>query len=322
MVMAQALFRHIKSLDTDIAIDVLAPGWSLPIVARMPEVREGFASQTAHGELGIGRRREIAAALQTKAYSRAIVLPRSLKAALIPWLAKIPQRTGFRGEWRYGLINDMRAFDATVLDQTVKRFVALGVSSSAASDKLLPMLPMPRLRVDNDNQRRVVKQLQLDCSRPVVAMMPGAEYGPAKCWPLQHFAELARSLDDAGLSVWILGSEKDAPSGAEIAANSAALNLCGKTALADVVDILAKCTHAVSNDSGLMHVAAAVGVHVHAIYGSSSPSFTPPLTDQRHIHYLNLDCSPCFQRECPLQHLRCLKEISVESVLQEVVQNT
>ena len=129
MVMAQALFKFLHARDPDRAIDVLAPAWSLPIVARMPEIREAVAAETGHGEFGLGKRRRIAAALRARAYDRAIVLPRSFKAALIPWLARIPTRTGFRGEMRFGLVNDMRPFDRAVLDQTVKRhgFVEQGL---------------------------------------------------------------------------------------------------------------------------------------------------------------------------------------------------
>ena len=156
--------------------------------------------------------------------------------------------------------------------------------------------------------------LDLSPARPVVAFMPGAEYGPAKCWPHAQFAELAARLDSEGYDVWLLGSAKDEPAGAEIAASGHATNLCGKTSLEDVIDVLGFVDHAVSNDSGLMHIAAAVGTHVHAIYGSSSPRFTPPLTDRRTIHWLELECSPCFKRECPLKHLRCLKEITPDRV--------
>jgi heptosyltransferase-2 len=150
-------------------------------------------------------------------------------------------------------------------------------------------------------------------------MIPGAEYGPAKCWPLAYFAELAAKLDASGFTVWVMGSDKDRVSGQVIAHDGHAINLCGQTALVDVIDLLALCRQVVSNDSGLMHVAAAVGVHVHGIYGSSSPLFTPPLTDKRDIHTLNLDCSPCFERHCPLGHLRCLKEIMPADIHAKIV---
>jgi len=307
MVMAQALFKLLHERKPARALDVLAPAWSLPIVARMPEVRRGIAAETGHGELGLGKRRRIGYALRDEGYEQAIVLPRSLKSALIPWFARIPRRTGFRGESRYGLINDVRPFDKSVLDQTVKRYVALGLEPGEA----LPPAPYPALTVDRHRQSTVMSSLGIPTERPVIAMMPGAEYGPAKCWPLEYFAELSALLANDGFDVWVLGSDKDAQAGERIASASAARDLCGRTSLEDVIDLLGYAEQAISNDSGLMHVAAAVGTHVHGIYGSSSPAFTPPLTQERDIHWLDLECSPCFERTCPLGHLRCLKELSV-----------
>ena len=314
MVMAQALFILLKARQPSIVIDVLAPAWSLPLVARMPEVRRGIAAETGHGELGLGKRRRIGYALRDAGYEHAIVLPRSLKSALIPWFARIPRRTGFRGESRYGLVNDIRPFDRSVLDQTVKRFVALGLDPGEA----LPAAPDPALTVDREKQGAVMKKLGVVTARPVIAMMPGAEYGPAKCWPVEYFAELSASLGNAGFDVWVLGSDKDAAAGEQIAAAGVANNLCGRTSLEDVIDLLGYARQAVSNDSGLMHIAAAVGTYVHGIYGSSSPAFTPPLTAKRDVHWLELDCSPCFERTCPLGHLRCLKDIRVARLYEAI----
>jgi heptosyltransferase-2 len=319
MVMAQSLFKVLKSREPTRDLDVLAPEWSLPIVARMPEIRNGIASETRHGEIGLTTRRRIAKNLYGNGYDRAIVLPRSAKSALIPWFARIPARTGYRGESRYWLINDMRSFDPDVLNQTVKRFVALGL------DKTEPLpipLPDPALTVSKKNQARVIRDLGLGSDRPVIAMMPGAEYGPAKCWPHEHFTALAARLDDAGYAVWILGSNKDEPAGEVIAGGSGAVNLCGKTSLEDVIDLLAVCEQAVSNDSGLMHIAAASGCHVHGLYGSSSSKFTPPLTKSRDIHEMGLDCSPCFARECPLGHLKCLKDLEPTLIFDKIIRKT
>ncbi len=315
MVMAQSLFKIVKTADPECSLDVLAPAWSLPIVARMPEIRSGIASETGHGELGLGKRRKIGQTLRAQNYDRAIIIPRSFKSALIPWFANIPIRTGFRGESRYFLINDVRELNRDILDQTVKRFVALGVGAGEP----MPEIPYPILQVSKERQQDLVLKQNLDTSRPVIGMMPGAEYGPAKCWPLEYFRELAERLDQSGFSVWVLGSEKDRESGDVIAANGHATNLCGQTALVDVIDLLALCQQVVSNDSGLMHVAAAVGVHVHGIYGSSSPLFTPPLTHKRDIHSVNLDCSPCFERHCPLGHLRCLRDILPSEIHAKIV---
>jgi heptosyltransferase-2 len=315
MVMAQSLFKILKAQDPAGSLDVLAPAWSLPIVARMPEIRDGIASGTGHGELGLGKRRQIARQLREKNYDRAIIMPRSLKAALIPWFAGISQRTGFRGESRYMLINDVREFDPDVLNQTVKRFAALGLPANES----LSEIPNPTLNVSTERQQQLIEALSLDITRPVVAMTPGAEYGPSKCWPLEHFADLAAQLDNSGYSVWVLGSDKDVVAGDEISRQGNARNLCGRTELVDVVDLLALCERVVSNDSGLMHIAAAVGIHVHGIYGSSSSLFTPPLTSKRDIHTLNLECSPCFERRCPLGHLRCLKEISASDIHAKII---
>jgi heptosyltransferase-2 len=315
MVMAQVLFKVLKSREPDRSLDVLAPEWSLPIVARMAEVRAGIASETAHGEIGFGTRRRIAAGIRGH-YDRAIVLPRSFKSALIPWLANVPKRTGFRGESRFLLINDVRPFEATLLDQTVKRFVALGIEPGEA---LPAEMPEPSLRVSDENRARVLDKLEVSTGKPVIAMMPGAEYGPAKCWPLDYFRVLAVRLADAGYSVWVLGSREEIAAGEFIADGSSAINLCGRTALEDVIDVLSVCEQAVSNDSGLMHIAAAVGIHVHGIYGSTSPKFTPPLTKRRDIHEIDLDCRPCFERECPLGHLRCLRDLSPDRIFDKIV---
>jgi heptosyltransferase-2 len=258
--------------------------------------------------------------LRAERYTEAIVLPRSLKAALVPWFARIPKRTGFRGEWRYGLLNDVRELDRTRLDQTVRRFVALGLPASAALPTTLPEEWQPRLRVDDANLARLTREHGLG-AEPLVALMPGAEYGPAKRWPAPSFAALARMLAQAGRCVLLLGSAKERDLGEEIRvhANTPRVrNLCGATTLGDVVDLLAASDAAVSNDSGLLHVAAAAGTRVVAIYGSSSPAFTPPLTPHAAILYRGIECSPCFARECPLGHLRCLREIGTGDVLEAV----
>ncbi len=314
MVMSQSLFKTLKRDNPDSIIDVVAPGWSLPIVARMPEIRRGIALDVGHGEFGWKTRRTLGESLKEERYDRAIVLPRSLKSALAPWFADIPVRTGFRGEMRYRLITDMRPFDKTLLDQTVKRFVALGLEAGDFPDDC----EEPELKVDPQKRADAMRRLSLHAERPVIAMMPGAEYGPAKCWPIEYFARLAAELDEAGYEVWVLGSEKDRPSGERIAKQSRAKNICGQTSLEDVIDLLSMAGQVVSNDSGLMHVAAAVGCHVHAIYGSSSPGFTPPLTARRDIHYLGLSCSPCFKRECPLEHLNCLRQIEVAQIFASI----
>lgn len=314
MVMTQSLCIALKAQHPQASIDMLAPTWSLPLIARMPQVRRGVALPTTHGEFGWGKRRDVAQALRGVGYQRALVLPRSAKAALVPWLAKIPVRTGYRGELRFGLINDVRPLDKTRLTQTVQRFVALGLPANAPQP---PRIDFPSLRVDSDNQARLFDQFKLDSAQRLVALVPGAEYGPAKRWPARHFGVLAQRLGERGIGVMVLGSAKERELGAQIAqfAPETTANLCGRTELVDVVDLLAACSAVISNDSGLMHVAAAVNTPLIALYGSSTPAYTPPLTDAVSILKRDVACAPCFERECPLGHTLCLRQISVSDVL-------
>jgi heptosyltransferase-2 len=316
MVMAQALFKLLREQNPAIIIDVIAPAWSEPLLARMPEIRRTVIMPIGHGKLGLSKRFRIGREMRAMGYQRAIVIPRSMKSALVPYFAGIPWRTGFRGEWRYGLLNDVRRLDRTVLDQTIKRFLALGLpAGTSISDPI-----RPTLTVDEKNRVELIERLELDGSGSAIALMPGAAFGPAKCWPIDSFANLAADLISSGSRVWILGSESEAAVGEEIRqrAGDAVRNLCGKTRLEDTIDVLSAARAAVTNDSGLMHVAAAAGTHVVAIYGSSSPSFTPPLTAQNTIFYLDLECTPCFRRECPLGHLRCLRDITPKMVFADI----
>lgn len=308
MVMAQSLFIATARQNPGIEIDVLSPAWSLPMLSRMPQVRTAIEMPLGHGELGLRKRQRLGSSLRTRQYVRAIVLPRSFKAALVPFHAKIPVRTGYRGGFRYGLINDQRpAPDKSV--PTVLKYLGLGDHDNTAD---ISGAPSPSLRVDKENQAALISAMGLAQDRRIVAMMPGAEFGPAKCWPLNYFGELAKSITDRSDTVWILGSQKDHEAGAQIAAaaGAGARNLCGETQLVDTIDLLALANAAVTNDSGLMHVAAAAGTPVLALYGSSSPARTPPLSDAAKVLYLDLECSPCFKRRCPLQHLNCLKKIT------------
>lgn len=315
MVMAQSLFMTLRRRFGDARIDVLAPAWSGPVLARMPEVGRHIEMPVGHGELGLGRRWRIGRSLRTEGYRQAIVLPRSFKAALAPFVAKIPLRTGYLGESRYRLLNDIRPLDKSVLTQTVQRFVALGLERGSP---LLPLqIPQPRLEIDVENQRRLLERLSLSVERPVAGLMPGAEYGPAKRWPAEHFAALARRMASIGWQVWLFGSEKDQPVCRQVAGHGdrGIVDLSGRTRLEDVIDLIALTGRVVTNDSGLMHIAAATGTPLVALYGSTSPALTPPLSDRARILSLGLDCSPCFERECPFGHYRCLTELDVDRVM-------
>jgi heptosyltransferase II len=314
MIMAQSLFMTLRRLHPERPVDVLAPAWSLPLLERMPEVRHAITLSVTHGELALRRRWRIGRSLRSQGYARAIVLPRSLKAALPALAARIPVRTGYRGEFRYGLLNDIRPLNKKRLYRTVERFVNLGLPPGAS---LPDPIPQPRLQIPVDGPEKAMSALGLEIAgAPVLALCPGAEFGPAKRWPEAHFARVAQDRLRAGWQVWLFGSARDRPvTGAIAAAAPGAVDLAGRTTLAQAVDLLSQARAVVSNDSGLMHAAAAVGVPVIALYGSSDPEYTPPLSPQARILSLGLECSPCFRRECPLGHLNCLRQLSPERVI-------
>ncbi len=312
-VMAQPLFRLLHQRHANLALDVVVPPFTLPLLTRMPEVRRGIAARFGHGELKLGERRRLAHELRAEHYDQAIVLPNSLKSALLPLLAGIPLRTGYRGEMRYGLLNDLRHLDAHALPKMVERFAALALDRGG---KLPRPLSAPRLAADLTNYKKIIEKQILISKRPVAALCPGAEYGPAKRWPPEYFGALARQAANRGYAVWLIGSTKDAAIGDDIvrASGDNCINLCGKTTLEDAIDLISQAAVVVTNDSGLMHVAAALDRPLLALYGSSSPAFTPPLSDKAEIVKIDIDCSPCFKRECPLGHFNCMRGLAPERV--------
>jgi len=320
--LAQPLLRRLHDRLGRVSIDALAPPWCVPLLLRMPEISEVIASPFAHGELKLGARWKLGRELAQRHYDQAIVLPNSLKAALIPFFADIPLRAGYVGEWRYGLLNLVHKLNAAKLPLMAERYAQLAEKPGAEPQRPLPAV---RLTADPVNTARTTARLQLDRSRPVAVFCPGAEYGPAKRWPARHFAALARALAARGYAVWLIGSDKDAELGGEIRALSGGLceNLCGSTDLAAAIDLIACARLVVSNDSGLMHVAAALGRPLVALYGSSSPGHTPPLSlssqdGSARIVSIGIECSPCFKRACPLAHFKCMNDLAPARVLAEI----
>lgn len=316
MVMAQSLFIDLKQREPNAEIAVLAPAWTAALIDRMPEVSELIEANFTHGKLSLGERFRLGRALRDRDYSNAIVLPNSLKSALVPAIAKIPQRTGFVGEQRWGLLNDARRLDKTRLPMTVQRFIALGEARSA-EPRALSSVPAPSLQVDDAQVSAVLDKYQLNRQAPILVLCPGAEFGASKQWPASHYAELARQYLAQGWQAWLMGSENDVTICDEInlACDSAASVLAGKTSLPEAIDLISCAALVVSNDSGLMHIAAALQRPLVAVYGSTDPGHTPPLSNNHAIARLGLDCSPCFKRECPLQHLNCLNQLGVDKVL-------
>ena len=318
MVMVQSLFIALKRQNPNNIIDVVAPAWSAPVLMRMPEVRRVIKVSLQHGKLQLADRYRVGKSLRGE-YDRAIILPRTFKSALIPYFAKIPRRIAYRGEMRYGIVNDMRDLDTELTYKAVDKYLRLGAEpEKLKQEKLLkaPIIHYPQLIVDDEKRHQAAKKLGIDESTPAIAFMPGAEFGPSKQWPGKYFGELATRFKQQGYNVYVFGSQNDKPIGEEIveASNSDAINLCGRTSLEEVVDLLSLAKVAITNDSGLMHIAAAVGRPVVAIYGAITPKFTPPLTDKKEIQYLGLDCSPCWKKQCPYGHYNCLNNIEVNKV--------
>jgi len=319
MVMAHSLFQVLARERNHPVIDVLAPAWTLPLLERFPEVRRGIELPFGHGTLDLMNRWRLGKSLRSENYDQAIVLPRSLKSAIIPFVARAKRRTGYLGEMRFGLLNDIRALDKYALPRTVDRFVNLGRDSNALPSQDFPLPSLSTL--PTEELQAVMGRLGLDGRNgKVLGLCPGAEYGPAKQWPAEHFAEVARRWSAAGNPVWIFGSSKDAATAEKIQqfSGNACINLCGKTSLLDVVDLMSHCAAVVTNDSGLMHVAAATGTHVIAIYGGSDPKHTPPLTTHADILFTELECWPCMKRTCQYGHYNCLKKVIPERIIEQL----
>jgi heptosyltransferase-2 len=327
-IMAQPLYHRLKKRYRDLTLDVLAPTWSLPLLARMPEVDRTLQNPFAHGQLRLYQRWQLGHQLKKHHYNQAIVLPNSFKSALIPWFAGIPKRTGYLGEQRYVILNDARRLDRVQLPRMVDRFTALALeadSSEIASD-----IPPPQLCIHPASRIATLQKFGLQTDQPIAIFCPGAEYGPAKRWPPENFAALAQRLQKKGYHIWLFGSAKEEMIAHQIVRlsglkESSIQNLCGKTQLAEAIDLMSIATVVVSNDSGLMHIAAALRRPLVALYGSSSPTFTPPLSPLAEIVSLELACSPCFARQCPLTHFNCMRHLSAEQVdaaIEKVLQHT
>lgn len=319
--MAQSLFMSLTKTYPDCKIDVLAPQWSLPLLERMAEVSKAIIMPLKHKQFGFIERIRIGKRLRSEHYDQAIVLPNSWKSALIPLFAGIPKRTGFIGECRWGLLNDPRTLDKTKLKMTVQRFVTLGLPKHSP---LPPDFQPPSLKIDKACQESVIKKFDLTLSDKIMALCPGAEYGPSKRWPANYFAQVAKNKIEQGWQVLLLGSEKEGELLAEInqETQNQCLNLSGQTTLTEAIDLISLASLVIANDSGLMHLAAALDKKVIAIYGSTSPELAPPLCDKSQTISLDLPCVPCGKRVCPLfpvghpNHTQCLTGIKPERILE------
>ncbi len=316
-VLMQPMLLRLKQRFPACKIDVLAPPWTVSLLKQMPEVSEVIVNPFPHGALQLRARYQLGKQLRAIQYDATYVLPNSLKSALVPFFANIPKRIGFVGEMRYGLLNEARKLDKQKLPLMVERFAYLAENSE---DDIQRPIPNPQLNITDAQCTQVLHKLNLTRNQPVAVFCPGAEYGPAKRWPISYFAELAQRLQAKGYAVWLVGSAKDKEVSEKIIAlgNSSCRNLCGETDLSDAIALLACASLVVSNDSGLMHIAAALDRPMLAIFGSSSPQFTPPLSKQAQVIKLEISCSPCFKRECPLGHFDCMMKLTPDFVAKHI----
>lgn len=310
--MAQSLFMSLKDRYPDCCISVLAPEWTRPLLERMPQVEKSIDSALDHGELKLGTRRAMGKSLQKEGFTSAIVLPNSFKSALIPFHARIPRRIGWRGEWRNLLLTDCRRLDKENFPLMVQRFVAL---AHPGSDDPIQRIPRPKLANDPATVEKTLQKFGVNYEGRVVVVCPGAEFGDSKQWPCEHYAALSNTLIADGWTVWILGSTNDAITAQAILSDietdklSCCKDLTGRTSLSEAIDLMSAADIVVSNDSGLMHIAAALDKPIVALYGSTSPDFTPPLAERVKLLSTDIECRPCFKRDCPYGHKRCLTEL-------------
>ena len=300
--MAQPLLARLREKLPGVRIEALAPSWVAPVLRRMAELDEVIEADLQHGILQLRPRWRLGRGLKSRAYDQAIVLPNNWKSALVPFFADIPIRSGYIGESRYGLLNltYRNGSDAPM---------ALHYARLSEKPGTEPGLPLPSSRLKSEPDKVRATAARFGIAGRYAVFCPGAEYGPAKRWP--YFGELASKL---GSPVVLLGSAKDS----EACNSIQGKNLAGKTTLDEAVELIAGAAFVVTHDSGLMHIAAALGTPQVALFGSSSPKHTPPLAANARVLWLGIECSPCFARECPLGHFRCMKELSVERVLAEI----
>ncbi len=317
MVMAQSLFILLKKMRPYCRIDVLAPPATAAVVGRMPEVSRCIPFNSRHGKLDLLMRIKTGLALKTAHYDEAIIIPKTLKAALPSMFAGIPKRAGFRSH--FGMVNRVRSYSKSRDDLFIKRYLSL--SSDTAYDMEFEDIPKPQLQIDCQNKDVLLTKYGLKPDEFVV-FAPGAEFGPAKKWPSEYFAELADLLNNRRLKICIVGSDKDKKTSSEIIENSKhpeIVNLCGLTKLPDAIDIISAANAVFTNDSGLMHISTACDTQVFAIFGSTSSRYTPPISRPglSKVIQSGLSCSPCFDRECRYGHYDCLRQISPLHVFKE-----
>lgn len=326
MMMSQSLYRSLKANHPEIEIDVMAPEWCRALLNKMPEVNQAIAMPIGHGKLALKERYQLGKSLSHHGYDHAIVLPNSFKSALIPFFAHIPKRTGWKGEMRYGLLNDIRTLDKRAFPLMVERYIALAYpkkSIKSAQDLPQPLL-YPKLMVTHEDIKKTKAGFSLSDDTPLIGFCPGAEFGPAKRWPDYHYATLANMLVEQNVKIIIFGSKKDREVGdaiiQQMTNSHSCINLAGLTSLEQAVNLIACCKAIITNDSGLMHIAAALNRPLVALYGPSSPNFTPPLSDKAEIIRLITGYHKVRKGDAKLGYHQSLIDIQPALVMEKLMQ--
>jgi len=316
-VRCHTVVRLLRQRSPTAAIDVLTNSMVAPLLDYMPGVRKGIVADLPRNRLALNQHRALAGRLRAESYGHALVMPRTWKAAVAPFLAGIPRRTGFVGEGRFGLINDLR-FGERGLPRMADRCAVLAL---AKDERAPPAWPLPELKVPAAECANWRQRLgHAAGGRPVIALAPGA-VGPSKRWPGASYAELSRRLRADGHWVWVIGGPNEKDLAAEIADGAQIRDLTGPD-LRNAILALAAADLAVSNDSGLLHVAAALGTPAIGIFGPTSAWHWAPLNPIAAVVETidELACRPCHKPVCRLGHHRCMREISVDRVAMAVRQ--
>ncbi|MGP1931155.1 MAG: lipopolysaccharide heptosyltransferase II [Arsenophonus sp. ET-YP4-MAG3] len=329
MMMSQSLYRTLKSLHADVKIDVIAPDWCFPLLKKMPEISQAILMPLSHGCLGISTRRQIGIKLRSKHYDQAYILPNSFKSALVPFFIKTPIRTGWCGEMRYWLLNDIRILNKNAFPKMIQRYIVLAYKKNTINNgnEIPKPILWPKLFVTETEIIQSKHILHISKDLPIIGFCPGSEFGPAKRWPFYHYAKLAQLLFTTNdCQILIFGSQKDYYIGEDIRQlisinyQQYCFNLAGKTTLEQAVNILAACKIIVTNDSGLMHIAAALNRPLVALYGPTSPDFTPPLSNKVEIIRLITTCYKIRKDSVKNTYHKSLIDIKPELVI-EILSN-
>jgi heptosyltransferase-2 len=307
LVMSSVLIKALKNNQNN-SIDILVNSNLISLANLIPGIRKVIASETEHGKLSLIYRIKKGLSLRSEQYNECYILTNSFKSAIIPLIARIKKRISYLGEYRYGLIN--------IIKQPIERNLGMVNRYLNLIDQKYSDVANPVFNI-NTNKESVFNKFKFEGK--YIVFCPDAEYGPAKRWPTDKWLDLATELSQH-YKVIIVGLDISISEEFKPLESDKIINLIGKTNLVEVMKIIALSEGVISNDSGLMHVSASLDKKIIALYGSSSPTYTPPLIskEKREIIYKNLDCSPCFKRVCPLGHTKCLNDIKVDEIKESV----